>query len=293
MIDAELLSVPLPSAPAGGAYTPAVEAEIAGVRSLMVVDTGATETLLARPLAERLGVALAPAPDGRDHAGRGVPTWTAGGTMALRVAGGEVGLAAAAVVDLPAALRKKGIGGILSPQTLAGSAELGLDFVGRRLRVGPGAALRPTGSAERVEVTLARVRLPGDDAALLVFAARLPRGGDIAVMINTGAWEAELAPGGQSAAETGGTGRGGEGRGGEGLSGKGLSGARVRGARVRARTLRIDDIVVPLPEVLLRTQHAGLGGQIGMQVLRHTALAVPAGGATLRLSVPAAWARCA
>lgn len=288
MIDAELLSVPLPSAPAGEAYTPAVEAEIGGVRSLMVVDTGATETLLARPLAERLGVALAPAPDGRDHAGRGVPTWTAGGTLALRVAGGEVGLAAAAVVDLPAALRKKGIGGILSPQTLAGSAELGLDFVGRRLRAGPGAALRPTGSAERVEVTLARVRLPGDDAALLVFAARLPRGGDIAVMINTGAWEAELAPGGQSAAETGGTGRGGEGRG-----GKGLSGARVRGARVRARTLRIDDVVVPLPEVLLRTQHAGLGGQIGMQVLRHTALAVPAGGATLRLSVPAAWARCA
>jgi hypothetical protein len=286
MIDAELLSVPLPSAPAGEAYTPAVEAEIGGVRSLMVVDTGATETLLARPLAERLGVALAPAPDGRDHAGRGVPTWTAGGTLALRVAGGEVGLAAAAVVDLPAALRKKGIGGILSPQTLAGSAQLGLDFVGRRLRVGPGAALRPTGSAERVEVTLARVRLPGDDAALLVFAARLPRGGDIAVMINTGAWEAELAPGGQSAAETGGTGRGGEGRG-----GKGLSGARVRGARVRARTLRIDDIVVPLPEVLLRAQHAGLGGQIGMQVLRHTALAVPAGGARLRLSVPAAWAR--
>jgi hypothetical protein len=286
MIDAELLSVPLPSAPAGEAYTPAVEAEIGGVRSLMVVDTGATETLLARPLAERLGVALAPAPDGRDHAGRGVPTWTAGGTLALRVAGGEVRLAAAAVVDLPAALRKKGIGGILSPQTLAGSAQLGLDFVGRRLRVGPGAALRPTGSAERVEVTLARVRLPGDDAALLVFAARLPRGGDIAVMINTGAWEAELAPGGQSAAETGGTGRGGEGRG-----GKGLSGARVRGARVRARTLRIDDIVVPLPEVLLRAQHAGLGGQIGMQVLRHTALAVPAGGARLRLSVPAAWAR--
>jgi hypothetical protein len=286
MIDAELLSVPLPSAPAGEAYTPAVEAEIGGVRSLMVVDTGATETLLARPLAERLGVALAPAPDGRDHAGRGVPTWTAGGTLALRVAGGEVRLAAAAVVDLPAALRKKGIGGILSPQTLAGSAQLGLDFVGRRLRVGPGAALRPTGSAERVEVTLARVRLPGDDAALLVFAARLPRGGDIAVMINTGAWEAELAPGGQSASEIGG-----KGSGGKGLSGKGLSGARVRGARVRARTLRIDDVVVPLPEVLLRAQHAGLGGQIGMQVLRHTALAVPAGGARLRLSVPAAWAR--
>lgn len=283
MINAELIFLPAPSAPANDAFTLVVAAEVGGARSLMVVDTGATETLVARPLAERLGLSLAPAPEGVDHAGRGVPTWTAGATLPLVFARGEVGLAAAAVVDLPDALQKMGIGGILSPQTLAGSTEVSLDFVGRRMRAGPGAAEAGAaeagaalGSAPRVTLTLDRIHLPDDDAALLVFAARLPGDGEIAVMINTGAWEAELSP--RTRAEAA-------------ASGKGLSGASVRGTRVRERALEINNVVVPLPDVLLRPQHDGLGGQIGTQVLQYTVLVLPAGGEQLCLSVPAIWVR--
>lgn len=98
---------------------PLVHARVRGVETRLILDTGASHTVLDVWLLEQLGVELVPSGQpGEGHAGEAVTTSRARAPH-LTIAGwGEVPGDALAV-RLPSLFRALGLGGVVSPQSLA------------------------------------------------------------------------------------------------------------------------------------------------------------------------------
>ena len=101
---------------------PVVKATIGGRPTLMLVDTGANVHVVAGWLARRLGLPMKKLGDvGSDHVGKAITTWRVEGpASALAIDGwGPVAATSLVVTEVPEAIEKMGIGGIVSPQRLA------------------------------------------------------------------------------------------------------------------------------------------------------------------------------
>lgn len=257
---------------------PLAAARFGGTPTLLVVDTGATETLLTRHFATQLGLELAPAEPGTDHGGNAVPSWTALEAVAMTIGDFTVELNRVAVIEAAPRFDQRGIGGILCPQQLDPGSLLSLDFARGHMRLFPEPDDAGTGDENGlIAVELEPVQLSGDEASLIV--ANVAAGGSsVHVMFNTGTWENEIAPG--TAPSPAGVG-----------SGFGVGGAAVTTATVEAPAPALDGIHLPLAEWLAAPQPAGVSMQIGMQTLRSTRLDFSRERALLRWRIPARWLR--
>jgi len=278
MLFEEELLLSRPPADNGRFRQPLVPATIAGQETRLVVDTGATETLVTRDLLARARIAVVPVEPGRDHAGADVLTWTTVDDIVLEIAGHGFDLGRVSVIESPKAFAQIGIGGILAPQCLDAEAVLDLDLRAGRISLSRG-RMSPVARARDglfpLALTAQRIAEDDDLENLTLIEGSFEDSGSILLMLNTGAWEAEL-----NAADYP------EGR----ARGRGLSGAAITGHAQRGR-FSIDGAVLPESDVILRPQVGGIGGQIGMQHLGLTRLELHRASRALRWWVPEAWRR--
>ncbi|WP_437581848.1 retropepsin-like aspartic protease [Sorangium sp. So ce887] len=100
--------------------SPLIDAVVAGQPTALIVDTGASHHVIARWLADELGLPLSTAGDvAVDHAGRPVPVSRIERATLALAGWGAVDAPALLVVPVPDALQRLGIGGVLAPQALA------------------------------------------------------------------------------------------------------------------------------------------------------------------------------
>ena len=135
--------------------SPLVDAVVGGQPTTLLVDTGATHHVVAAWLAAEIAAPVTTAGDvGVDHAGKRVQVSRLEGTGLSLSGWGPVDAPGLLVIPVPDALRRAGIGGVLSPQSLAAGGraivldlragamtEAPLDEALRRLAAVQGAAL--------------------------------------------------------------------------------------------------------------------------------------------------------
>jgi Aspartyl protease len=252
--------------PGGVTHAPMVDVTIDGVATRLILDTGSTDHVLTVHLARAVGLALEPGQPGTDHAGASVPSWTVG-DLAIDIGGTRFDLHDVVAIDGPSVFGEWGIGGFLSPQHLHPEAVTVLDLRADRLAIVDGApGSIPVRLAERHRdlsvLTLARDL----EAATPVVSAAIEPFDRVPTMLNTGgrgtefaAWAVPGLIGGD-----------------EHEPGHGVGGSVVAGTSVVGRTLDVGGVRCPVPRLLIREEIDGLGGLIGMDVLRGTALAVAA-----------------
>lgn len=275
---AELLRAPITFRAADGStvHAPLVAATVAGVDTLLVLDSGSEVHLLTTETAERAGLLLTEGEEGTDHSGASLPSWSAG-DVAMLVGGEELTLRGVVVIPPPAPFPGWGVGGILSPQHLNPRARVVIDLVEDEL-------LLLDGSLADNELWLAR-RSPAATTLSLerdgktttpVVSAAIEPFAETQAMLNTGGRRTEfdetVVPG-----LTGGDP--------ERLGG-GVSGADVVGALAGDQVLVVAGAKIRLPSLAVRREMGYPSGLIGMDVLRGTVLALdadPAGLVTWQL----------
>lgn len=271
----------MPAAAGSGVGQPLVAATVEGESVLLLVDTGASETLLSRSLMRRLGASLAASEPGLDHVGTDVPTWTCVEALSLEVGGYRTRIPNVAVIDIPAELERFGVVGALCPQRLHPQATLRLDLfnAGMELLDGTGTGIVPDRECEDglVAMTLPRVRVEGELSDLIVVEAAFDALPPTGIFFNTGARESEIANHDSIRLTTGAK-----------RWVKGFGGTRARG-RVVDTSLLIGNAIVPMRNVVARPQPHGFGGQLGMEILMRTCLEARAAADTLRWWVPPEW----
>jgi hypothetical protein len=262
-------------------HVPLIRASVGDQTTLLIVDTGSTETLLTRTLVEGLRIPLRPAEPGKDHAGGFVPTWTTAGSISVQMGSYSLLMENVSVVEIPSSLKSLGIGGVLCPQTLHNDATVLLDFRNDRIQLHPGTLDEAIGYnlvPELRSVAIERRRLVGEEAALVVVEGTLVPATPVSLMLNTGAYEAELAPGLTEHpifnVE---------------MRGRGLGGTPVQGSIAPGCEVELGGVRVALAEYMVRPQPNEIAGQLGMQALRGTRLALHARAESIRWCVPATW----
>lgn len=242
-----------------------VEAEIGGVSTWLVLDTGSDTHLLTAEFADAAGLAVKAGEPGIDHAGTEIESGTAG-TVPVRIGEDTLALHSVVVIPAPPPFPGWGIGGIVSPQSLHSSAWIVLDMADDAL------VFAETDEAELMTrltgrhpdwQTLVLDRI--EDGTTIVEAAIEPHA-PIPTLINTGGRSTEFAQsalpdrlGGQSQ-----------------RLGGGVSGADVIGARLGPAVLAIGGIRIPVADIASRDEMDGVQGMVGMDVLRGTILACTA-----------------
>ncbi|EYF01102.1 retropepsin-like aspartic protease [Chondromyces apiculatus] len=114
---------------------PLVDAVVGGQPTTLIVDTGATHHVIARWVAEELALPVASGGDvGVDHAGQAVRVGRVSGVKLSLSGWGAVEAPHLLVVEVPEALARAGIGGVIAPQALASAGRaVVLDLGGRVL----------------------------------------------------------------------------------------------------------------------------------------------------------------
>lgn len=114
---------------------PVLEVEVAGERTLAIVDTGASSSVVARWLADEGGLQLEPLDmDGGAGGGKTVRVLLHRGAAVSLPGWGPVAAAGIVAIDLPEFFRDLGVGVILSPFDIPREGEMVvLDFGRRRL----------------------------------------------------------------------------------------------------------------------------------------------------------------
>jgi len=174
---------------------PLVDAVVGGQPTMLIVDTGATHHVVAGWLAREIAVGEShPAGTATDHAGDTVAVSRLEG-VPLSISGyGHVDTSPLLVLEVPDALRRRGIGGVISPQALVrpGHAVL-LDFGARTLSELPAAE-----AARKVEArgpSSSTVRRCGNlGAGVLVVAATI-EGTEASLELDTGSTTSSLSAG--------------------------------------------------------------------------------------------------
>jgi hypothetical protein len=243
-------------------HAPMVEAEIGGVSTRLVLDTGSDTHLLTAEFAEAAGLAVEPGEAGIDHAGTEIESGTAG-TVPVRIGEDTLALHSVVVIPAPPPFPGWGIGGIVSPQFLHASAWIVLDMADDAL------VFAETDEPELLDrlvkrhpdwriLTFDRI----EDGTTVVHAAIEPHA-PIPTLINTGGRSTEFA---QSALP-------GRPRATAERLGGGVSGADVMGARLGAAVLAIGGVRIPVADLASRDEMDGVQGMVGMDILRGTILA--------------------
>jgi len=240
-----------------------VVARIGGKLTKLILDTGSTDHVFTTELTNDVGLVTRPAPDGTDHAGAPVPSWTLG-NVSVEIDGTELRLRDAQAIKGPAAFAASGIGGFLSPQNLHPSASVVIDMIANRLVLVDG---KDVSAWLRTRYpTLHPLLLKRARAATVLVEAAIEPFGSVATMLNTGGRETEFA---RAAVPTL--------RGAPPESvGLGVSGTKVMGEVVNNQALRVGDVRLAVPALLVRDGMKPPLGLVGMDVLRGTVLVVGA-----------------
>jgi Aspartyl protease len=245
---------------------PVVHATVRGVDTALIVDTGASHTVVDTWLLEQLGVRLVEAEDTEEgHAGERVTAYRAEAPK-LAVAGlGSTAPAEVLGVKLPLVFRHLGLGGVLSPQSLASAGEhVVVDLVGRRLRIEPAGGTRgsrPFGEAEPCPVGTA-----GAMSAVFLVDAQVS-GHPARLVVDSGAAQTDLLVGSKP---------------GQALVGRSTEGSpsftvggRVQARRLRGARLEIGQVATTVELALMPGSSTGAcprDGHLGLDVLRHCVL---------------------
>lgn len=99
---------------------PLVHGTLDGQRTIFLLDTGANVHIVGATLARKLGLAMTKTNErGSDHLGMPITTWRIDKPQLVLDEWGPVAPPSAVVTEIPKALERLGVGGILSPQKLA------------------------------------------------------------------------------------------------------------------------------------------------------------------------------
>lgn len=253
-------------------HTPMVRATVNGVATLLIIDSGATDHVFTRRLAESIGVTLVETDPGTDHAGMPVASYTTDARLSVGIEDASFFVDAPIVIEGPPPFERWGIGGFLSPQQLAPDALLLLDLEHQRLKLHTDQAdawdglVREVGRAvpDRPGQLLPRVMGQGDAARLIIVEGRWSEHGPpVRVMLNSGGREAEATP--AQVPDAGAA---------EEDTGRGVSGASVRGARAEGRRLLLGRGALDISSLVVREQGDAYDVQLGIEPLTGTILAV-------------------
>ena len=252
------------TADGGRTHAPMVEAEVNGLRTLLVVDTGSTDHILTTDLVEALGLQTTEGETGTDSSGAPVPSWclaTATVTLARR----ELRIHDLVVIPPPEPFRTGGIGGILSPQHLAAPEWAVLDMAADRFcLLEADADLADWLARSHEDGGLAdRLEPAPSDGTVMTTAAIAPHE-PVPTMLDTGARVTEFATSAVPGIEEG-----------ERRSvGRGVGGTERFGRAVTDRELILGSQRIPLASLVLVDGHGDALGLVGMDVLRGTVLAL-------------------
>ena len=98
-------------------HAPLVVGSVGGIETRFVLDTGSEVHILTKELVDSLGLEVEPGEEGVDHSGATMPSWSVE-DVALSLGGLALTLRDVVSIPAPPPSRRKGIGGILSPQHL-------------------------------------------------------------------------------------------------------------------------------------------------------------------------------
>lgn len=262
-----LLDVPiLFDVPGGITHAPMVEATVGGVVIRLILDTGSTDHVFTVDLAERAGLPTRHGEPGTDHAGASVDSWAIG-DVSVAIADQDFDLHDVVAIAGPPPFTGWGIGGFLSPQHLHPAADVLIDLVDDRFSLIVGEADPVLAYAAERHPILADLVLARSAAAPTpVVQAGIDPYPAVPTMLNTGGRATEFAawavPGLTGAPDDD--------------LGHGVGGAPVQGTSIADRTLVVAGRRQGLKRLLIRPEIEGLGGLIGMDVLRGTVLSVAA-----------------
>ena len=260
-----LLAEPITFATADGTtHAPLVEAVVNGVRTLLILDTGASDHLLTVDLCEKAGVASEPGEPGTDSTGSSVPSWQAH-EITVRVGEAHFAFSEVVAIGTPPPFRSMGIGGILSPQHLQLGAYVVLDLAAGRIAM-PGAVDDLDTWLADTYPGLRTVRLPAidGDGTVLVEAA-IDSFSPVVTMLDTGAKATYVAQ-----AAVPGLGLGGIPR----STGRGVGGTESFGIDVPGRELHVGEATLPADLLIAGHDLGTYGCVVGMDLLRGTVLVV-------------------
>jgi hypothetical protein len=248
-------------------HAPMVLADVGGIATRLICDTGASEHVLTLDLARRAGAALSPDEPGTDAAGDAVPSWRLG-QLSARVGDWTLSLDGAPVAQGPPPFEGWGIGGFLSPQALHPSGLVVLDLAAGNLAFTDDSPETVAGVVAQRHPALRPIQLARDpsDTTLLVRAA-IDGYPEVLTLLDSGARSTSFA----EDAVPGLTG------GAEAVSGRGLAGREIRAPVVEGARLRVADAVLPIGSLFVTPEaHGVVQGVIGMDLLRGTVLVLAA-----------------
>jgi len=249
-------------------HAPMIDAQVAGLATRLILDTGSTDHVLTIELARAAGLRHVPGEPGTDHAGSSVESWVVG-DVAVDIAGVSFALRDAVAIAGPAPFEGWGVGGFLSPQHLHPAATVVIDLVTDRLLLldvehegsDPDLWLR----ARAPNLTLLELIRDATEPTPVVPASVEPFG-PVMAMLDTGGRGTEVAaaavPGLMGTATPD--------------SGKGVGGDPVTGSVIESRVLLVGGARLPIRRLLVRPEIGSMLGLIGMDVLRGTVLMVSA-----------------
>lgn len=246
-------------------HSPMVHASVGGVRTKLILDSGASDHVFTMDLVRGAGIAVGAAEEGFDHVGASVPSVMLG-DVSIELADTTLDLNGVCAFDGPRWFEECGIGGFLSPHSLHPVAWVVMDLAGNEL-------LLVDGDIQEISGWL-QSRLPQFDllpleriaAETVVVPGAIEPFPTVPTMLNTGSSGTEFA----ASAVPGLRGTRSEG------TGFGVSGSSVDGDEARDQVVRIGGRGFPLAALLIREPMPPPPGQVGMDVLAGTVLAVGA-----------------
>lgn len=244
-------------------HSPMVHASIGGVRTKLILDTGASDHVLTMDLARGAGLQLGEDEPGFDHEGAAVPSVMIGDVSA-ELSGGTVSLRGVPAFEGPPAFTDGGIGGFLAPQSLHPGGWVVVDLAASELVLLRGDTAQVSGWLTGRQPSIELLTLERVPAETLVVSGAIEPFASVPTMLNTGSTGTEFA----ASAVPGLRGRRSEG------TGFGVSGASVDGEEARDQVLRIGGRALPVPALLIREPMPPPPGMVGMDLLAETVLAV-------------------
>ena len=247
-------------------HVPMVRAVVGGVATKLILDTGSSDHVFTRELADKAGLPTEPGEPGTDSTGASVPSWSLG-ELDIEVAGQSFGLRDVVAITAPGPFVGWGVGGFLSPQHLHPTAWVVLDLAAERLILvdGDDDLVADWLAARTPALELLGLERDAGDPTILVRAA-LDGFEPVVTLLDSGGKSTEFVaaavPGLEDGQRTG--------------AGHGVGGGQIVGSVAENRTLVIADARLLVARVVIRDQMDDHDGLVAMDVLRGTVLAVSA-----------------
>lgn len=264
--------------------SPLVDVIVSGQPTTMIVDTGATHQVVASWVAEQVGPTKASAGDvGLDHAGKTLSLARLPDAKIAVSGWGPIDASNAVVVALPDVLKRRGIGGVLSPHALAAEGravvldlrkgtmtDAPLDDAVRALDAEPG---------ERVD---GEVKSCGPGGGALPYVRATVGGTAVEAQIDTGATQTTVRAGSEAAKGLAGRAKGAS----SAVVASGtVSAATAEGTRVKLGALEVETDVALVPKTARPA--CPNDAQLGMDVLRRCVLVLGTSSLAGKCSGPA------